>query len=123
MSRSSTEAEYRSLASVVAEISWLQSLLSELHFQTAKTPIIWRDNLSTVHLAANPILHAGTKHIELDLYFVQEKVMRKQIEVRHVPVVDQLIYSLKLFQVPLLVSFVANLNLTTLSLRGAVKQS
>ncbi|XP_024021324.1 uncharacterized protein LOC112091562 [Morus notabilis] len=40
VSRSSIEAEYRSLASVVAEISWLQSLLSELNFQPHKTPII-----------------------------------------------------------------------------------
>ncbi|KAM6543699.1 hypothetical protein CsatB_008146 [Cannabis sativa] len=31
ISRSSTEAEYRSLANVVAEIAWLQSLFSELH--------------------------------------------------------------------------------------------
>ncbi|RVW76635.1 Retrovirus-related Pol polyprotein from transposon RE1 [Vitis vinifera] len=29
----------------------------------------------TVLLSANPVLHAGTKHIELDLYFVREKVI------------------------------------------------
>ncbi|XP_059599380.1 uncharacterized mitochondrial protein AtMg00810 [Vitis vinifera] len=33
---------------------------------------------------------AGTRHIELDLYFVREKVIRKEVEVRHVPSVDQL---------------------------------
>lgn len=90
VSRSSTEAEYRSLVSVVAEITCLQSLLSDLQIENSKTRVIWCANLSTVHLFTNPVLHAITKHIELDLYFVREKVLRKQVEVRHVPAVDQL---------------------------------
>lgn len=40
VSRSSTEAEYKSLASLVAEIIWLQSLLSELQIGDVKTPVI-----------------------------------------------------------------------------------
>lgn len=40
VSRSSTEAEYRSLALTVAEITWLKSLLSELHFPISQTPPI-----------------------------------------------------------------------------------
>ena len=35
-------------------------------------------------MLANPILHARTKHIELDLYFVSEKVMKKELDVRHI---------------------------------------
>ncbi|RVW44415.1 Retrovirus-related Pol polyprotein from transposon RE1 [Vitis vinifera] len=63
VSKSSTEAEYRSVATLVAEISWLQSLLKELNISSSTTPVIWCDNLSTVYLSANPILHARTKHI------------------------------------------------------------
>ena len=51
------------------------SLLEELRVTTTKIPIIWCDNLSTVRLATNPILHVRTKHVELDLYFVREKVL------------------------------------------------
>ena len=90
ISRSSTEAEYRSLAALVAEITWIKSLLFELQVPILKTPIIWCDNLSTVMISANPVLHARTKHIEIDLYFVREKVLQKQIEVKHVPTVDQI---------------------------------
>lgn len=36
VSRSSTEAEYRILASLVAEVSWLQSLLGELQAKSTK---------------------------------------------------------------------------------------
>ena len=89
VSRSSTEAEYRSLAHVTAEVSWLSSLLKELQISQTRLPEIWCDNLSTVHMAANPVLHARTKHIELDLFFVRDKVANNQIQVKHVPATDQ----------------------------------
>ena len=85
VSRSSTEAEYRSLAHVTAEVTWLSSLLTELHVHMTRIPQIWCDNMSTVLMAANPVLHARTKHIELDLYFVRDKVAQRQIVVQHVP--------------------------------------
>lgn len=88
VSRSSTEAEYQSLAQVTAEILWLTSLLHELGISTS-TPIVWIDNLSAVSLAANPVLHARTKHIELDFHFVREKVADNKVQVRHVPSIDQ----------------------------------
>ncbi|KAM6590148.1 hypothetical protein CsatA_012753 [Cannabis sativa] len=90
VSRSSIEVEYRSLANVVVELAWLKSLFTELHIHLSQPPVVWCDNLSTVLLTANPILHARTKHIELDLYFVKEKVQSHQIAVKHVPTVDQL---------------------------------
>lgn len=89
VSRSSTEAEYRSLANLVAEMTWIKALLEELQVSCSKRPVIWCDNLSTVLLSANPVQHARTKHIELDIYFVREKVVRGEIEVRHVPAQDQ----------------------------------
>lgn len=72
VSRSSTEAEYRSLALVVAEVSWLRGLLNELVIsQCPEPPIIFCDNMSAVLLVANPVLHSRTKHIELDIYYVR----------------------------------------------------
>lgn len=85
ISKSFTKAEYQSVTTLVAKISWLQSLLKELHISSSTTPIIWSDNLSTVYLLANPILHARTKHVKIDLYFVREKILHKQIHIHHVP--------------------------------------
>uniref|UniRef100_A0A803PRD0 Uncharacterized protein n=1 Tax=Cannabis sativa TaxID=3483 RepID=A0A803PRD0_CANSA len=48
ISRSSTEAEYRSVASVTVELTWLQYLFSKLRIQLSQTPTIWCDNLSTI---------------------------------------------------------------------------
>lgn len=39
VSRSSTEAEYRSLVLLVTEITWIFSLLAELHFPLSKPPV------------------------------------------------------------------------------------
>ena len=89
VSRSSIEAEYRSLAELVVKVTWIQSLLSELQCKTPRIPILCCDNLSTVLLSANPILHARTKLIELDLYFVREKVLKKDMDIRHVPTNEQ----------------------------------
>lgn len=79
MARSSTEAEYRSLALATAEVTRIQTLLSEL--QVRHTTPVWffYDNMSTVALAHNPILHSKTKHMELDLFFVREKIMEKSL--------------------------------------------
>ncbi|GKA47934.1 uncharacterized mitochondrial protein-like protein [Tanacetum coccineum] len=77
--RSSTEAEYRALADCTCEITWLQCLFKDLHVHTP-TPIhIFFDNESTIALASNPVHHARTKHIEIDCYFVRDKIKRKQV--------------------------------------------
>lgn len=44
VARSFIEAEYRSLAQVVAEISWIKALLGELRVKEAKVPEVWCDN-------------------------------------------------------------------------------
>jgi len=74
VARSSAEAEYRSLAQASAEILWMQSLLKELRVPI-RVPQIYCDNLSAVSLAHNPVLHSRTKHMELDIFFVREKVL------------------------------------------------
>lgn len=89
VSRSSTETKYRSLANATSELIWLQSLLQELCVHQSTTPVLWCDNLSTIALSANPVLHYRTKHMELDLYFVRKKVMSRSLSVQHIPSLDQ----------------------------------
>ena len=125
ISRSSTEAEFRSLASVVTEVTWIQSLLRELKVSSAVIPSIWCDNMSSVIMAANPVLHARTKHIEIDLYFVRDKVLQRQITVSHVPaqhqLADCLTKPISNSTFPLLRDKLSVVSSTTLSLRGAVR--
>jgi hypothetical protein len=46
--------------------------------------------VSAVLIAHNPVLHARTKHLELDIHFVQEKVVAKDLSIQHVPGTDQI---------------------------------
>ena len=41
-----------------------------------------------VQLSANPLFHARTKHVGLDLHFVREKVLNKELQVNYVPVLS-----------------------------------
>jgi len=66
------------MALIAAKVTWIQSLLSELQVPyTTPVIVILCDNTSTVSLAHNPIHHSRTKHMELDLFFVREKVLTK----------------------------------------------
>lgn len=89
VARSSAEAEYRSMANATTDLLWVQSRLAELQIPT-QSPILLCDNMSAVVLSHNPILHARTKHLELDIHFVREKVAAKKLLVQHVPGIHQL---------------------------------
>nr|ABA94365.1 retrotransposon protein, putative, unclassified [Oryza sativa Japonica Group] len=85
VSRSSAEAEYRAVAHAVAECCWLRQLLLELHIPLASATTVYCDNVSAVYMTANPVHHRQTKHIEIDIHFVREKVALGQVHVLHVP--------------------------------------
>lgn len=85
ISRSSAEAEYRGVANAVAETTWLRNLLCELHVPLQWATIVYCDNVSAVYLSHNPVQHQRTKHVEIDIHFVREKVRLGHIRVLHVP--------------------------------------
>ncbi|KAK9056903.1 hypothetical protein SSX86_024267 [Deinandra increscens subsp. villosa] len=85
ISRSSAEAEYRGVANTAAELTWLRNLLLELHVPITQASIIYCDNISATYLSQNPVQHQRTKHVEIDIHFVREKVRLGSIRVLHVP--------------------------------------
>jgi hypothetical protein len=90
VSRSSTEAEYKAIANVAAEIMWIQTLLDELDIPHPPTASVCCDNLESTYLSANPVFHVRTKHIEVGYHFVREQVTRKQLNIRFISTKDQL---------------------------------
>jgi hypothetical protein len=90
VSRSSTESEYRALATASAEVCWIRTLLKELGIYLSQPPTLWCDNVSALAIASNPVFHARTKHIEVDFHFIRERVLRKDLVVKFVSTIDQL---------------------------------
>jgi histone deacetylase 1/2 len=90
IARFSTEAEYKALADGTAEVIWLQYLLTDLQIPSISASIIWCDNLGATYLSANPVFHAHTKHVEVDYHFIQDRVAKKEIQIRFISSHDQL---------------------------------
>ena len=57
--------------------------------EVTKATLVYCDNVSAVYLAANPVHHRRTKHIELDIHFVREHVALGRVRVLHVPTDQQ----------------------------------
>jgi len=90
VARSSTEAEYRSVAATAAEICWITSLMKELGLSISQIPAIYCDNMGATYLAANPVFHSRMKHLALDYHFVRHQVQNGVVRVSHVSAHDQL---------------------------------
>ena len=85
---SSTEAEYKALADATVEFIWIKSLLQELRIPLQRSPILWCDNIGAPYLAANPVFHARTKHIEIDYHFVREQIKLKNLHIGYMATKD-----------------------------------
>ncbi|GKA70673.1 hypothetical protein Tco_0776812 [Tanacetum coccineum] len=72
LSKSSTEAEYRTLASVTSEVIWILKILKDLNIENLLPVSLHYDSNSAIKIAANPVFHERTKHLEIDLHFVRE---------------------------------------------------
>ena len=101
-------AEYRALASTVAELPWLRILMQELHIYLLKPPLLGCDNLSALASASNPVFHSRTKHIKVDYLFVREQVIQKDIQAQFMSTKDQLGDILAKFLLLGLLLFVSN---------------
>lgn len=57
----------------------------ELHCPLKWATPVYYDNISVVYMSHNPVQHQRTKHVEMDIHFVREKVALGHIRVLHVP--------------------------------------
>ncbi|BBH07832.1 transposable element gene [Prunus dulcis] len=90
VARSSTEAEYRSVANAAAELNWLCYLLTDLRVRLPCCPVIYCDNVGATQLCSNPVFHSRMKHVAVDFHFIRDQVQNGVLRVAHVSSADQL---------------------------------
>ncbi|KAI5655137.1 hypothetical protein M9H77_32324 [Catharanthus roseus] len=71
VSRSSAEAEYRSMAMILCELKWLRQLLVDFQVSMDHSIPLYCDSQAAIDIVANRVFHERTKHIELDCHFVR----------------------------------------------------
>ncbi|KAJ0514307.1 putative RNA-directed DNA polymerase [Helianthus annuus] len=74
VSRSSAEAEFRAMNVAGCEIIYILKILEDLKLKPSLPVKMFSDNSAAIQIAANPVFHDRTKHFEIDLYFLREKV-------------------------------------------------
>ncbi|GJW69052.1 hypothetical protein Tco_0123476 [Tanacetum coccineum] len=89
LSKSSAEAEYRAMASVTSEIVWILKILKDLNWEQFMPVSMYCDSQAAIKIAANPVFHERTKHLEIDLHFVREKILSGVLRTQKIGSVDQ----------------------------------
>ncbi|KAJ3689066.1 hypothetical protein LUZ61_018230 [Rhynchospora tenuis] len=72
------------MASTACELTWIKQLLADLNIKHEAPMKMFCDNQAARHIAANPVFHERTKHIEVDCHFIRERVEAKEIETPYV---------------------------------------
>ncbi|KAK4411317.1 Retrovirus-related Pol polyprotein from transposon RE2 [Sesamum angolense] len=84
VSRSSAEAEYRSMASTVSELLWISYLLRDFQLSIQQPIPFWCDNKAALHITANPVFHERTKHLDIDCHLVRDQFKAGFISPTHI---------------------------------------
>ena len=84
VSCSSAKTEYRGMEVEVQVLLWLKLLLIDLGYHSREPMMLYYDNKVACNIAQNPIQHDRTKHVEVDKFFIKEKLEENIIAVPHI---------------------------------------
>ncbi|KAH9751848.1 retrovirus-related pol polyprotein from transposon RE1 [Citrus sinensis] len=90
VARSSAEAEYRGMALGICEGLWISFILNDLGYPSQQPIQLYCDNKAARDIAHNPVQHDRTKHVEVDRFFIKEKLDEKILELPKIRSEDQL---------------------------------
>ncbi|GJU73839.1 ribonuclease H-like domain-containing protein [Tanacetum coccineum] len=88
LSKSSAKAEYRAINSVTCEVMWILKILAEMKIDVSLPDPMHCDHSSAIQIATNHVFHDKTKHFEIKLFFLKEKVVDGVVKTVKVKSVD-----------------------------------
>ncbi|XP_070667876.1 secreted RxLR effector protein 161-like [Malus domestica] len=71
---STTEAEFIAATSSACQVVWLKRILKNLNQEQYAPTLVYCDNVSTIKLPRNPVMHGRSKHIDVRFHFLRDLV-------------------------------------------------
>jgi hypothetical protein len=85
VSRSSAEVEFRSMTLGICELLCIKIILEDLRIKWEELMRLYCDNKFAIGIAHNPVQHDRTKHVEVDIHFIKDKIESGLICIPYVP--------------------------------------
>lgn len=82
---SSTEAEYMAATQGTKTAIHLRVFLNEIGYLQEEPTLLNEDNQPCIALTKNPVHHARTKHLDIQLHFVRQQVEKKVVTLAYCP--------------------------------------
>ena len=74
----------------LCEMMWLKRLLGELKVLRNETMMLHCDNVAAINIANNLVPFDRTKHVEIDKFFIREKIDSGVLRLEHIKSCNQL---------------------------------
>ncbi|PON68695.1 hypothetical protein PanWU01x14_093020 [Parasponia andersonii] len=91
VARSSAAAEFRAITHGICEEMWLKRLLQELQVTLNGSMEMFCKNQAVISIARNPVHYDRTKHVEIDPYFIKEKIEEGIINLKYTTTAQQIV--------------------------------
>jgi hypothetical protein len=69
---------------------WIRQLLDDLNEMVEEPTLILEDNLGTIAITKNPLIHSRSKHIDIKYHHVREAVLNNIVTVSYCSTKDVL---------------------------------
>jgi hypothetical protein len=83
ISFSTTKAEFICVAHCACQAVWTRRMLERLDCKQGTPTVIHCDNMSTIKLTKNPVMHDISNHIDVWFHFLRELCKEGVIELKH----------------------------------------